>query len=130
MSFRLKEGVFKVRCREPGCAFASEFVVKENIMGATELDVDTEALRIARNLGYIKHDALYGRFHPLANPEITKISGSYERLGTSFEAPSAPPAETPWAVPTAAPPAPPAATTSVHVDSGETRPADVKKPAP
>ena len=83
MSFRLKEAIFKVRCREPGCPFISEFVVKENIMGATEMDVDTEAQKIARNMGYIKHDALFGRKHPLANPEIFKISSSYERIGTT-----------------------------------------------
>jgi hypothetical protein len=83
MSFRLKEAIFKVRCREHGCPFFSEFVVKENIMGATEMDVDTEAQKIARNMGYIKHDALFGRKHPLANPEIFKISSSYERIGTT-----------------------------------------------
>lgn len=81
MSFRLKEGIYKVRCREPGCPFFSEFVVKENIMGATEADVDSEALKIARNLGFIKHDALYGRKHQLSNPEVTKASATYEHLG-------------------------------------------------
>ncbi len=74
MSFRLKEAMFKVRCREPGCSFFSEFVVRENIMGATEADVDSEALKIARNLGYIKHDALFGRMHQLSNPEVVKVS--------------------------------------------------------
>jgi CRP-like cAMP-binding protein len=88
MSFRLKEAMFKVRCREPGCPFFSEFVVKENIMGATEADIDTEALKIARNLGYIKHDALFGRKHPLASPDVTKVSGSYERIGVAPAAPA------------------------------------------
>jgi CRP-like cAMP-binding protein len=81
MSYRLKVGIFKVRCREPGCPFFSEFVVKENIMGATEADVDSEALKIARNLGFIKHDALYGRKHQLSNPDVTKASATYEHLG-------------------------------------------------
>ena len=81
MSFRLKEAVYKIRCREPGCTFASEFIVKENFMGVTEADVDSEALKIAKNMAFIKHDALHGRKHQLANPEIFKISGSYERLG-------------------------------------------------
>ena len=93
MSFRLKEAVFKVRCREPGCPFISDFIVKENIMGATEADVDSEALKIARNMGFIKHDALYGRKHQLVNPEVYKIDASYERIGTTPYAPqSAPPA--------------------------------------
>jgi CRP-like cAMP-binding protein len=95
MSFRLKEGVFKVRCREPGCPFYSEFVVKENLMGATEADVDAEALKIARNLGFIKHDALYGRKHQLANPEVTKSSASYEHLGTAPAAHGTPHAAAP-----------------------------------
>ena len=81
MSFRLKEATFKVRCREPGCVFVSDFAVKENIMGATEMDVDSEALKIARNMGYNKHDAMLGRKHALTNPEIFKISSSYERIG-------------------------------------------------
>jgi hypothetical protein len=85
MSFKLKEAVFRVRCREPGCPFNAEFIVKENIMGATEADIDSEALKLARNLGYIKHDAVFGRKHPLANPDVNKISGSYERIGVAPE---------------------------------------------
>jgi CRP-like cAMP-binding protein len=103
MSYRLKVGVFKVRCREPGCPFFSEFVVKENIMGATEADVDSEALKIARNLGFIKHDALYGRKHQLANPDVTKASATYERMGggpVSHPAAPAAPAQREPAVPT------------------------------
>lgn len=97
MSFRLKEAVFKVRCREPGCPFLPEIVVKENIMGATEADVDSEAIKIARNMAYIKHDALYGRTHALVNPEATKVTGSYVQLGTGPAA--APPGQAP-SVPT------------------------------
>jgi CRP-like cAMP-binding protein len=81
MSFRLKEAVFKVRCREPGCPFFSDFVVKENLMGATEGDVDSEALKLARNMGFNKHDALYGRKHSMSNPEVWKVSASYDRMG-------------------------------------------------
>jgi hypothetical protein len=93
MSFRLKDAVFKVRCREPGCPFNNDFTVTENIMGATEADVDTEALKIARNMGFIKHDALYGRKHQLVNPEVYKVDSRYERIGTAPYAPqSAPPA--------------------------------------
>ena len=119
MSFRLKEAVFKVRCREPGCPFFSEIVVKENIMGATEQDVDTEAVRVARDLGFTKHDALFGRMHPMSNPEVSKVSGSYEHLGepAPVHAPSAPPVAAPvrpaapaWPAPApAAPVRPPVA---------------------
>jgi exonuclease VII small subunit len=92
MSFRLKEAVFRVKCREPGCPFFPEIIVKENIMGATEADVDSEAIKIARNMAFIKHDALYGRTHALANPEATKVTGSYVQLGTGPAAPAAAPA--------------------------------------
>ena len=108
MSFRLKEAMFKVRCREPGCTFYSEFVVRENIMGATEADVDSEAQKIARNLGYNKHDALFGRLHPLTNPEVVKVSSSYDRLGTGTEAPaSTAPQSPPWTQPQNVPPVTP-----------------------
>jgi CRP-like cAMP-binding protein len=80
MSYRLKEAVFKVRCNEPGCPFVSDFSIKENIMGATEADIDSEAWKIARNLAYNKHDALYGRKHPLSNPDIKKVSGIYDKI--------------------------------------------------
>jgi len=133
MSFRLKEAMFKVRCREPGCSFYSEFVVRENIMGATEADVDSEALKIARNLGYIKHDALYGRMHQLSNPDVVKVSGAYDHLGTGTETPSSPSSYTPpWAPAQATPPVTPppkpapAAATVVHSDAGVPKPAAPK----
>ena len=103
MSFKLKELVFKVRCRAPGCAFYHEIVVKENIMGATEADVDSEAMKIARDMAYLKHDATFGRNHALENPEISKISGSYEQLGASPTHPS-PAAVHPHPAPVAAAP--------------------------
>jgi CRP-like cAMP-binding protein len=102
MSFRLKEAVFKVRCREPGCSFVSDFAVKENIMGATEADIDSEALKIARNLGFIKHDAILGRKHQLASPDVYKVSGTYEHIGPAPAAPSAPAAAPGTASPAAA----------------------------
>ena len=87
MSFKLKEAVFKVRCRAPGCPFFSDFIVTENIMGLTEADVDSEAQKLARNMAYNKHDALYGRMHALESPEIHKISGSYEAHWPSASGP-------------------------------------------
>ncbi len=81
MSLKLKEITYQARCTVPGCAFNTEVTVKENIMGATEADIDSEAFKIAKNQAYIKHDALYGRKHPLSNPDIHKISSRYERFG-------------------------------------------------
>jgi hypothetical protein len=129
MSFRLKEGIYRVKCREPGCPFNSEFVVKENIMGATEMDVDSEAFKIARNLGYIKHDSLYGRMHPLANPEVSKISGSYEHLGAGPES-AAVHTETPPAAPVRTPPIPPAATPPTPPVWAPAAPPVVERPKP
>jgi CRP-like cAMP-binding protein len=95
MSFKLKELVFKVRCRAPGCAFFNEVTVKENIMGATEADIDSEAIKIARDMAYLKHDATFGRHHALENPDITKVSGSYEQLGASAAHPASPASHVP-----------------------------------
>lgn len=82
MALRLKEVVFRVRCREMGCPFTSDFSVKENIMGATQEDVDSEALKIARDQAMTKHDAIYGRKHMMLNPDTHKVAGTYETLGT------------------------------------------------
>lgn len=81
MAFRLKEVVFRVRCREEGCPFTSDFSVKENIMGATQEDVDTEALKIARDQAMTKHDAIYGRRHTMLHPDVHKVAGAYEQIG-------------------------------------------------
>ena len=137
MSFRLKEAVFKVRCREPGCPFFSEIVVKENIMAATEQEVDAEAQKVARDLGFTKHDALFGRMHPMSNPEVSKVSGSYEHLGEPARTPAAPaqPSTPPWQTTGPAapvrPPIPPAVTTPRPVTPAAPRPAApaVKPPA-
>ncbi len=131
MSFRLKEAIFKVRCREPGCSFYSEFVVRENIMGATEFDVDAEAQKIARNLGFIKHDALFGRMHQLASPEVAKISAHYDHLGTGTEAPAAAaPQHPPWAQVPAATPVTPPPQPAPAVPPVRREPAPVRPPAP
>jgi len=90
MSFRLKEAVYRFKCRAPGCTFVTEAPIRENIMGATERDVDSEVLKIARNLAFIKHDAMHGRKHDLTNPEIIKISSQYEHLGIAQGSEKAP----------------------------------------
>src|SRR5208337_3221758 len=131
MSFRLKEAMFKVRCRESGCSFYSEFVVRENIMGATEAEVDAEAQKIARNLGFIKHDALFGRMHQLSNPEVVKVSGSYDHLATGTEAPaSAAPQHPPWAQAPAAAPLTPPPQSAPSAPPVRREPSPVKPPAP
>jgi hypothetical protein len=93
MSFKLREVTFQVRCTEPGCSFNSEFTVKENIMAATEADVDAEAWKIARNMAVIRHDSILGRKHSMTNPELHKIGARYDRLGpvtAGHTAPAAP----------------------------------------
>jgi hypothetical protein len=84
MSIRLKEVVFKVKCRWPGCPYVDDVSVKDNIMGLTEADVDSEAWKIARGVSYNKHDAIHGNFHPLTDPSIVKVSGTYDRLGPTL----------------------------------------------
>jgi len=81
MAFKLKEAVFRVRCREPGCPFVSDFLVKENLQGATEADVNNEAWKLAKDLGTTRHDAIHGKHHPMINPDIHIIRSSYETIG-------------------------------------------------
>ena len=81
MAFKLKEALFRVRCREPGCPFVSDFPVKENLQGATEADVNSEAWKIAKDLGTTRHDAIHGKRHPMIDPDIHMIRSSYETIG-------------------------------------------------
>ncbi len=81
MAYKLKEAWYRVRCRAPGCPFVSEICVKENLMGAAKADIDSEAWKIARNLGNNQHDAIHGRKHALANPDVHKIRSVYESIG-------------------------------------------------
>jgi len=81
MPYKLKNGIYAVRCRYPHCPFNSQFEIKQNIMGMTEQDVEIESKRIARDMALIKHDAMHATRHTLRNPEIRKVSGSYELIG-------------------------------------------------
>lgn len=81
MAFKLKEAVFRVRCREPGCPFVSDFLVKENLQGATAADVDSEAWKFAKDLGINRHDAIHGKRHSMIDPDIHKLRSSYETIG-------------------------------------------------
>jgi hypothetical protein len=83
MPYRLKNGIYSVRCRYPRCTFHSQFEIEQNIMGMTEQDVEIEAKRIARDMALIKHDAIHASRHTLRNPDIRKVSGSYELIGAS-----------------------------------------------
>jgi CRP-like cAMP-binding protein len=81
MAYKLKKGVFRIKCTYPNCNFDHEVSIKQNIMGLTEVDVESEAKKIARDIAKIKHDALYGRKHQLTKPNIRKCSGVYEAIG-------------------------------------------------
>jgi hypothetical protein len=81
MAFKLKEALFRVRCREPGCPFVSDFLVKENLQGATEADVDSEAWKFAKDVGINRHDAIHGKRHSMVDPDIHKLRSSYEIIG-------------------------------------------------
>lgn len=81
MAYRLKNGVFSVRCRHQGCPFNTQIKIESNLMGATEKDVELEAVKIARDMATTKHDAVYGSNHYLDNPVIRKVAGNYELFG-------------------------------------------------
>jgi len=90
MPFRLKKGVYAVRCRHPHCPFNERIEITENIMGMTESDVKWEALKMARDAAGVKHDSIYGRKHVLENPEVRMAGGSCVAVGITL--PSATPA--------------------------------------
>lgn len=82
MPYRLNKGVYSVRCRHPSCTFSAELEIEENIMGMTEADVETEAIKMARGMAGVKHESLHGgRQHALQNPEIRMMSGSIQLTG-------------------------------------------------
>ena len=81
MAYKLQNGVFSVRCRHPGCSFDTQIKIETNLVGATEKDVEVEAIKIARDMANTKHHAVYGTRHPLENPVIRRIGGHYEPYG-------------------------------------------------
>jgi len=81
MPYQLKNGIFLVRCRYPGCAFSTQVTTEQKIMAMTEQDVEREAKNLVRDIATTKHDAVYGTRHALRNPEVRRISGSYQLIG-------------------------------------------------
>jgi hypothetical protein len=71
-----------VRCRHPHCTFDTKLVIEHNIMGMTKADVEAEALNTIKGMAMVKHDSLRVQKHSLRNPEIHKISGTYQLIGT------------------------------------------------
>lgn len=83
MPYRLNKGVYSVRCRFPGCPFNDQIEIEQTIMGVTESDVELEARKTARDAALVKHDSIYGRRHGLQNPEVRRVSGSCQAVGSS-----------------------------------------------
>jgi hypothetical protein len=81
MAYVLRDGLFQVKCRQSGCPFKSEFKIAQTIMGATDRDCESEAMKIAQNMAAIKHDAIYGRTHILKDPLVRKVGGTYVPFG-------------------------------------------------
>ena len=85
MPYKLKGGVYAVKCRHAGCSFNTRFEIDQNIMGMTEQDVELEARRLARDMAQTKHDAIFGNKHSLKNPEVRKVSGVHQLVGAHQE---------------------------------------------
>ncbi len=81
MAYKLKNGVFSVRCRYKGCPFHTQIPIEQNLMGMAEQDVELEAKKLIKDMATTKHDAVYGNTHGLHNPDIHRISGSYQPIG-------------------------------------------------
>jgi hypothetical protein len=83
MPYRLNKGVYSVRCRHPNCPFHARLEIGETIMGVTEADVKTEAVKMARDMARVRHDSIHGRHHQLTNPEIHMASGNIQLVGAA-----------------------------------------------
>ncbi len=83
MPYRLKKGVYAVRCRYPHCTFNTRLEIDTVIMGMTEDDVEAEAMKMAKGMAMVKHDSLHGRRHPLLNPEIRRVAGYNQPIPVS-----------------------------------------------
>ncbi len=75
MPYVLKNGRYQVRCRYPHCTFNVPETIDATLMGVTEEDVESEARKMARDMGMRDHDAMHGRKHTLQDPEIRRVSG-------------------------------------------------------
>ena len=83
MPYKLKNGIYAVRCRYPRCTFNVQMEIEQNLAGMTQKDVEDEAKRLVRDMAMINHDAVHGTRHTLRNPEIRKVSGYYELIGAT-----------------------------------------------
>jgi hypothetical protein len=81
MAYKLVKGVYAVRCRHPGCPFHVQIKIESNLMGVTEADVELEARKLAKDMAFTQHDAVYGTRHPLKEPEIRRVGGSFQKIG-------------------------------------------------
>ncbi len=81
MPYRLLNGVYAVRCRHEHCPFNDHIKIEHEILGVTEEDVRSEALKMAHDQATVKHDSIYGRRHDLESPDIRMVSGTIQRLG-------------------------------------------------
>ena len=81
MPYRLNKGIYSIRCRHTHCTFNVQLEIKENIMGMTESDVETEARKVVRDMAQVKHDSLHGRQHTLQNLEMRRASGTVQLTG-------------------------------------------------
>ena len=87
MPYRLRNGAYIIKCCYPGCSFDTKFEINQNISGITEQDVNDEAKKLAIGMAQIKHDAVYGTKHPLTDPRIRQVRGSFESIGATKDKP-------------------------------------------
>ncbi|MBN2449349.1 MAG: hypothetical protein JXR77_03105, partial [Lentisphaeria bacterium] len=81
MAYKLVKGVYSVRCRHPGCPFHVQIKIDSNLMGMTQADVELEAHKLAKDMAFTQHDAVYGVKHPLEDPDIHRVGGTFRRIG-------------------------------------------------
>ncbi len=83
MPYRLKKGIFNIKCDVENCPFDLKLEITNNITGITEKDVEAEAKKFFYEIAKLKHDELYFDKHALNKKNIEKISIIYEAVDSS-----------------------------------------------
>jgi len=81
MMYEMRDGLYQIHCRYPGCAFSTRLALSEPVPGESEREVELKAGNTARNIAQAKHDELHGAWHALRNPDIRRLAGVLVPVG-------------------------------------------------
>lgn len=83
MAYKLKKGIFNIKCDEENCPFDLKLEINNTITGISEEDVESEAKNFFYEIARLKHDELYSGRHALNKKNIEKVSIIYEAVDSN-----------------------------------------------